>query len=580
MSSFFFIFHSFLKKSALWYIIAIFLVILGFALEFSAPYFYKNLSVLFFSGFSSENQHAILQILYLYIAVAVGQWTVWRVFDFYIAKKTYLLPMKSIENWAFSILMQQNFDFFQNSFSGSLVKKIGKMIRSYEAILDWFLFSFLNLSIHLTIAILLLSLENLFVGMIFLAWVVLYIMVTVLYSLWQLQFIEEAAVADSAMGGKWSDLMGNIMTVFSFSSFSYEQKKIKEGTQDVFEKKKKAWYLSYILFSIQGAMFWSIEIYMLFYFYNLWQIGQFPIALFVLFQTIYIPISWNIWTFGKTIRGLFNSIGDLKEFEEIINALPPQNPKKIQDITDISPTISFQNIFFAYSEQTPLFENFSLDIAPQEKIGIVGHSGSGKTTLIKMIFDFIQPQKGEIFIGDYPMSTSTSHSIRQQFSLVSQSTDLFHRTLRENIAYDTNATDDQIWKAVQSAQCEDFITALPKGLDTYVGERGVKLSGGERQRVSLARAFLRNTPFIVLDEPTSALDSLTEAKIQTAITQLLKNKTAIVIAHRLSTIYQMDRIIVLEAGEIIESGNHEELLTLNGKYAQMWSHQQGGFLVE
>ena len=223
----------------------------------------------------------------------------------------------------------------------------------------------------------------------------------------------------------------------------------------------------------------------------------------------------------------------------------------------------------------------SLSIAGGERIGLAGLSGGGKTTLTKLLLRFADSNKGTITIDGQDITKVSQHSLRENIAYVPQEPYLFHRSLRENIAYGRqDATDQEIYTAIDQANARDFVDTLPDGLNTVVGERGVKLSGGQRQRIAIARAILKDAPILILDEATSALDSESEKLIQDALETLMSNKTSIVVAHRLSTIARLDRIIVLENGKIIEDGSHGKLLKEQGVYAKLWSHQSGGFIEE
>ena len=224
-------------------------------------------------------------------------------------------------------------------------------------------------------------------------------------------------------------------------------------------------------------------------------------------------------------------------------------------------------------------DNFSLKIPVGQKIAIVGSSGAGKTTFVRLLMRFFNLNSGKIMIDGIDISSISQKNLREKISFVPQDPVLFHRTLKENIRYGKrDATDEEVIIAAHLAHCDEFIDGLPKGYDTYVGERGIKLSGGERQRVAIARAILKNSPILILDEATSSLDSHSEALIQDALHTLIKGKTTIVIAHRLSTIREMDRIIVIEKGKIIEDGVHDELAKIEGGlYKKLWDLQAGGF---
>lgn len=248
--------------------------------------------------------------------------------------------------------------------------------------------------------------------------------------------------------------------------------------------------------------------------------------------------------------------------------------------------IKFNNVSFAYDPNKPLLNHFNLTIKPGEKVGLIGRSGAGKSTIVNLLLRFYEAQEGSITIDGQNVLDVSQESLRSQIGLVTQDTSLLHRSVRDNIIYGRpTATDEEMINAAKRAEAADFIPYLSdaqgrKGYDAHVGERGVKLSGGQRQRIAIARVMLKDAPILLLDEATSALDSEVEVAIQESLDQMMENKTVIAIAHRLSTIAAMDRLIVLDKGQIVEQGTHAELLEQNGLYARLWKHQSGGFLSE
>jgi ATP-binding cassette subfamily B multidrug efflux pump len=265
---------------------------------------------------------------------------------------------------------------------------------------------------------------------------------------------------------------------------------------------------------------------------------------------------------------------------ELVNA-PDAGELKVKD-----GEIVFDDVTFNYwrGKTGTVIEHFNLRIAPGEKVGLVGRSGAGKSTLVNLALRLFDVQDGEIRIDGQDVRSVTQESLRAAIGLVSQDTSLLHRSVRENIKYGRQeATDEMMIAAAEQAKVADVVAGLldgkgNAGYDAQVGERGVKLSGGQRQRVAIARVLLKNAPILILDEATSALDSEVEAAIQEQLQSLMRGKTVIAIAHRLSTIAAMDRLVVLEAGQIVEEGTHAELLSRGGHYAQLWERQSGGFL--
>jgi ABC-type multidrug transport system fused ATPase/permease subunit len=269
--------------------------------------------------------------------------------------------------------------------------------------------------------------------------------------------------------------------------------------------------------------------------------------------------------------------------QESLNTLihPSPQRKKFPALQLEQPSVEFEDVHFGYGPEAVVFNGLNLHIKPGEKIGLVGPSGSGKSTLVGLLMRLYEIQGGQIRVGGHDVQKVDVESLRGCMAFIPQDTSLFHRTVAENIRYSRpDATDEEIVTAAKAAQADEFIQRLSKSYGTTVGERGVKLSGGQRQRVAIARALVKGAPILLLDEATSALDSESEQAIQAAIKKAMEGRTVIAIAHRLSTLADMDRVIVLEHGKIVEDGPHHVLLAQGGLYARLWQHQSGGFLSE
>jgi ATP-binding cassette subfamily B multidrug efflux pump len=285
------------------------------------------------------------------------------------------------------------------------------------------------------------------------------------------------------------------------------------------------------------------------------------------------------------ITEIFEDVGVVQEgMLSIARPLQLPDPADARPLTVRAGRIEFAGVNFGYGRDTGLLQDFNLTIRPGEKIGLVGRSGAGKSTVVNLLLRFFHLEGGSILIDGQDISGLTQESLRAQISVVTQDTSLLHRSIRDNIRYGrATAGDEEIERAARLAHAHEFILELEdwrgrRGYDAHVGERGVKLSGGQRQRVAIARVIVKDAPILVFDEATSALDSEVEAAIQSSLGTLMAGKTVIAIAHRLSTIAQMDRLVVLEQGRIVEQGSHRDLLAHNGHYATLWRRQAGGFI--
>lgn len=566
------------------FLLALFALTCAVVLDLSAPLYYKNIANGLAAPYSDATLALLLDNLKTIMVIYAGVWLSWRLLEVAI------VPLDGggvnlLEKRCFEVLKKQKYAFFENSFSGSLIKQANRFSRSFEIIMDWFLFQFFMNIVAVVISFAIFFRQQPRFAFYFLIWVVLFITWNIAYSIWKLRFDNAVAQADSKVGGAYSDAIGNIFIVKSFALEAQEQDQVNQASDVVYRKKKIAWLLMFISFAVQGLMTFAIELLLVYLMIGKWQTGDFQVGEFVLFQSIMLMLIQRLWEFGRNFRNFFTALADATEMTEVFRLRDFET-----DADDARPlkitkgAIRFDNIDFSYNpsnaEQSKLFEHFSLSIKAGEKVALVGPSGSGKSSLTKLLFRFLDPQQGNLFFDDMPAKAFTLAALRRQISMVPQQPELFHRSVRDNITLGADIPEARLIDAARKSRCLEFIEKLPEQFDTLVGERGVKLSGGERQRIAVARAFLENAPIVVLDEATSALDSLTEKQIQVAIFELIKDKTAIVIAHRLSTILNMDRIIVLDKGRIIEQGTHQQLLDRKGKYYAMWQHQRGDFLGE
>ena len=395
------------------------------------------------------------------------------------------------------------------------------------------------------------------------------------------------ADARSLMTGRITDAYSNITTVKLFShgarEAAYAKQSMEEFMVTVHAQMRLATsldtltYAANILLTLSTAVLGII----------LWKSGQVGVGAIATATAMALRVNglsrWIMWESAR----LFENIGTVNDG---MNTLT--KPHTIVDKPQASPLqvtqgeIKFNNITFAYDPTKPLLNHFNLTIKPGEKVGLIGRSGAGKSTIVNLLLRFYEAQQGAITIDGQDVLDVQQESLRRQIGLVTQDTSLLHRSVRDNIIYGRpNATDEEMVLAAERAEAADFIPFLTdaqgrKGYDAHVGERGVKLSGGQRQRIAIARVMLKDAPILLLDEATSALDSEVEVAIQESLDKMMENKTVIAIAHRLSTIAAMDRLIVLDKGQIVEQGTHAELLERNGLYAKLWNHQSGGFLSE
>ena len=486
----------------------------------------------------------------------------------------------------FAYLTHQDYSFFANRFSGSLVTQASRFAKSYTAFNDAMFFDVLPQLLSTCIAIGVITYYNAPIGILVLIIWLAAILLIIKFALLRLPMRRTAVAKESEQVGELADVLGNALTVKTFAAEEREAQRYEVFNQMRATLLLRAWHRA-----VRNG--WIIEVLcgvlqMIAVIGGLLAIVHHTLAIasFLLLQVYILRIIDNVRRSSWTVRQLEAVSGDAQEMTELLEQAPfIQDKPSAQKVTIKHGDIELDNVSFHYADastdQKPLFESFTLRIKNGEKVGLVGPSGGGKSTLTRLLLRFMDIQEGTITIDGHNIQDMRQQELRRAIAYVPQEPLLFHRSIKENINYgNPKASEAEIIAVAKKAFAHDFIRELPKGYDTLVGERGVKLSGGQRQRVAIARAMLTAAPILVLDEATSALDSDSEKVIQKALWQLMKDKTAVVIAHRLSTIQRMDRIVVLDKGTIIEEGSHNELLDHGGLYARLWSHQSGGFLEE
>ncbi len=521
--------------------------------------------------------------LIAYTLVCVGSLVLWRI-QAYVAWRYDIMTTKSIMNHIFNHLQNMDSTFHADRFGGALVSQANKFVGAYDRFVADFNWNILNGITAFVGALVVLLITNLLYASVFIVVSIIYCLVVYRQMKRQMPYNRRLSASESQTTAKLADTITNIATVRSFAGEEAESIRFDRQTTETRNK-----YLALMRVQLNNELIsqtGTTIIEILAFAIGIIGIAYFnaPIGALYLTLTYTLNLTERLWNFMFIIRNLNRQFGDAADMTAILNMTPgitdPVNP----DTAHISRgEVQFKNVDFAYPGNTndALFIKLNLKVKPGEKVGLVGHSGGGKTTITTLLQRFMDIQGGEITIDNQNIASIKQADLRKHISFVSQEPILFHRTLAENISYaDPDAEQRVIEGVAKMANAHDFISSLPQGYNTLVGERGVKLSGGQRQRVAIARAMLKNAPILVLDEATSALDSESEVLIQDALWKLMENKTAIVIAHRLSTIQKMDRIIVLDNGKVAEQGSHKELLNTNGVYARLWAHQSGGFIED
>jgi ATP-binding cassette subfamily B protein len=516
----------------------------------------------------------------LVIASGVVAWRVVDALDWRLEAKV----ERDIARRVFDHLMKQSAHFHSNTFGGSLVSQTTKLMGSYIRFADTMIFQIFPLLLSLVFAsIILSSRAPLFVAVL-VAFSVIYI-ITAFYVTKRVRKLGAAhSAAESAQTGYLADMITNVMAVKSFTGSRIESqsfRKITGRTSNRLTAMMRGNQRQQIYFSSMTGIISGLSLTMAVISVMVFNADLATVFLILNYTSSIIS---QLFTFSNsTLRTLNRAFGDARDMIGILNMTAEiQDPDLPETVRIGRGAITFKNVTFRHDgSDDAIFEHLDLNIKPGEKVGLVGHSGSGKTTLTRLLLRFSDIQSGAIEIDGQNITAITQDDLRRHIAYVPQEPLLFHRSVSENIGYGQPHIDQQAVMAVAKlAHADEFITSLPQGYDTLVGERGVKLSGGQRQRVAIARAMLKNAPILALDEATSALDSESEVLIQDALWKLMEGRSAIVIAHRLSTIQHMDRIIVLSDGKIVEQGSHKELIHGGGTYATLWAHQSGGFMED
>lgn len=534
--------------------------------------------------FAEESTHLILMSLMILVFMPVVTY-----FHSVIVHQTLLgnYPMR-IRWLSHHYILRQSMAFFQDEFAGRISTKVMQTSLAVRETVMKLLDVLVYIGVYFISMVVLIANADYRLMIPMLVWLVCYVFLQ-LYFIPKLKSVSaEQADARSTMTGRVVDSYSNISTVKLFSHHQREADYAKEGMdgflQTVYKQMRLVTKLNvgvqlcnYLLtFSVAALSIW------------LWTDSIISVGAIAIAVSLALRINgmsqWIMWE----ISTLFENIGMVNDgMKTLSQPIDIQDKQEAKVLTVSQGAIQYQAVNFHYGKQDEkVIENLSLSIKPGEKIGLVGRSGAGKSTIVNLLMRFHDIESGHILIDGQDISQVKQDSLRAQIGMVTQDTSLLHRTVRENLLYGRpDATEEDMLAAAKKAEAHEFIQTLfdpfgNTGYDAMVGERGIKLSGGQRQRIAIARVLLKDAPLLVLDEATSALDSEVEAAIQDSLYKLMQGKTVIAIAHRLSTIAAMDRLIVLDKGQIVEQGRHDELIQNGGIYASLWAHQTGGFLAE
>lgn len=510
----------------------------------------------------------IVQVLYRVGGFLGGDWTT--------ASKKYANDI------LVRYLVSHSHAYFSNRFSGSLLSKVGNVVGATESFIPDLLWTHLTAFVSFFVTAVIVWRADMLSGMFFVALIVVLIGTNRLFAPKKRIISYRTSELSTKLRGVVVDIFTNIAATRQYVRTDDEIARVEGVSEEWRRSGKKNWHFTEIMLSVNTLILFFFSSFIFYFLVRRWSAGLIGTGDFVLILALYSQITGTLLFIGRAFNNTARSFGEIEEgLSEILLPYEITDAAGAQKLVLDKGKIEWNNVSFDYGGNT-VFDEFNLTIKPGERIGLVGSSGAGKSTFVSLLLRQHELTGGAVLIDGQNIAEVTQDSLRENIAVVPQEPMLFHRSIRENIAYGKpGATEDEVIAVAKKAEAHDFIASLKEGYGTLVGERGVKLSGGQKQRVAIARAMLKNAPILVLDEATSALDSESEVAIQKALHELMAGKTVIAIAHRLSTLREMDRIIVLDAGKIVEDGTHETLSKKRGGiYARLWKHQAGGFLTE
>ena len=507
----------------------------------------------------------IIQLLYRVAALLVARVCIGGKEHLYNALSVYIL--------------NHSHGYFADRMAGSLMTKISTAANAFENYIEYVIWNYLDSAISFGSTLLFIAfvspLAALILGVVF---IILFLLNYFLSGQAQ-AYSKISANAQSMQSGAIVDIVSNSSIVRQFGQQASEQQAVAMVSATAKRAEYTTRFYGEKMLLVNGLVItlgFAGMMWRLVYEYSA---GSVSTGSMVFVLSLLMGMAYQLLYLGSAFQSGSQQFGQLKDaIGELLAPHDIVDGSDAQLLVVTAGGVLFSDVTFAYN-QSAVFNNFSCVIPAGQRLGLVGPSGAGKSTFVSLLLRQQDIAAGTICIDGQNIAKVTQESLRTAISVVPQEPTLFHRTIRENIAYGKpDATDEEVIEVAKKAQAHDFISGLPEGYNTLVGERGVKLSGGQKQRVAIARAMLKDAPILILDEATSALDSESEVEIQHALHALMTGKTVIAIAHRLSTLREMDRIVVLENGAITEDGTHDTLKDYGGTYARLWGHQAGGFL--
>jgi len=556
-------------------------VVLGAIVDTSAVYAFKKVVDILTTGGPDQIRMVALWVaIYVSMSSILGQ-ILWRSSGF-AGLKWALGVRATISHSLSAYVYKHSSEYFNRRFAGAIGSKISNAGQGARTLVEEFLWTHLEFVVVLATTMTLVFFTSPAVGWVFVAWLVVAAPINTWLARRRVPISTESQRLATSERARIIDTVTNMGAVQNFARRPYELNSLGDIITRRYWTNVKGWRMSefnriwnqlvslVFIAGIAGVTVW------------LWGQEQISPGSVVLVLSLMGNMLSHIKALGNNFNSLAERYSEVKEgLEDIVINHEVADKPGAKTLKVDTGKVEFNGAQFAYENSRRVLENFSLAIEPGQKVGLVGRSGAGKSTLVKLLLRNYELTGGALLIDGQDISHVTQDSLRENIAVVPQEPALFHRTIKENIQYGRlDATEEEIVEAAKLAQAHEFIASLPLGYDTLVGERGVKLSGGERQRVALARVVLSRAKILVLDEATSSLDSESEAAIQKALHELMQGKTVVAIAHRLSTLREMDRILVLDEGKIVEDGTHEALLKKKGLYSELWSHQSGGYIQE